>query len=544
MALLRKLMQSRLFVTMMLLLMIMLMAVGVVVVPVLMRGGPGNIRISPETTYVVEPLREDGQVDFLRAYNNHVKEGFEGQENGTVLLVQAFGPASLESQFGANSLGSLSALYRELGMAPLSTDGDYFVTWDFAGRVLSPLDFESLPDELKQELPPSKGDEALTLRRLPPSVATWLNEELESCLAAPWQRREHPAVARWLEESAIPLEKVIAAANCPVRWIPYAAKNETDTLVAVPLADMMMSLRSATRALVARSYLRAGTGDLDGAINDAIATIQLGQSHTPRTTILVRLVNAAIFSMGCECAAHLATSGTLDAAALDRLARELDAFSPTADFVETIAVSERIEAISAVDAWASDPNIADKLDSIPRMPKLVNYALDWNDVLIKINGYYDQIATLRTAVTSWQRLEMAEQLKTTFEATMSKPRPWRLLTLSGRSELIGEALALMMMPTFSGAFGIEVHAESTLLMTKISVALERYRLANGEYPTALNQLGPDLLTVERIDPFDGKPLRYRRTEHGYLLYSVGKNRDDDGGHTENDLVSQMPTPSQ
>jgi len=32
-----------------------------------------------------------------------------------------------------------------------------------------------------------------------------------------------------------------------------------------------------------------------------------------------------------------------------------------------------------------------------------------------------------------------------------------------------------------------------------------------------------------IDPFSDKPLVYRRTEDGFILYSVGPNFEDDGG---------------
>ena len=31
------------------------------------------------------------------------------------------------------------------------------------------------------------------------------------------------------------------------------------------------------------------------------------------------------------------------------------------------------------------------------------------------------------------------------------------------------------------------------------------------------------------DPFDGKPLRYKKLEKGYVVYSVGPDGNDDGG---------------
>jgi hypothetical protein len=48
-------------------------------------------------------------------------------------------------------------------------------------------------------------------------------------------------------------------------------------------------------------------------------------------------------------------------------------------------------------------------------------------------------------------------------------------------------------------------------------------------PDQLSELVQDYLPAVPIDPFDGQPIRYRRTDDGFLLYSVGADRTDDGG---------------
>jgi len=47
----------------------------------------------------------------------------------------------------------------------------------------------------------------------------------------------------------------------------------------------------------------------------------------------------------------------------------------------------------------------------------------------------------------------------------------------------------------------------------------------GVFPTGLRDLGGTL----PMDPFSGMPLLYRRTASGFVLYSVGEDREDDGG---------------
>jgi hypothetical protein len=65
---------------------------------------------------------------------------------------------------------------------------------------------------------------------------------------------------------------------------------------------------------------------------------------------------------------------------------------------------------------------------------------------------------------------------------------------------------------------------------QIACALERYRLAHGEYPETLDALAPGFIPQLPRDIVNGEPLKYRRADNGkFLLYSVGWNETDDGG---------------
>jgi hypothetical protein len=70
---------------------------------------------------------------------------------------------------------------------------------------------------------------------------------------------------------------------------------------------------------------------------------------------------------------------------------------------------------------------------------------------------------------------------------------------------------------------------------QVVCALERYRLTNGAYPAALDDLLPHYLTALPQDLIGGERLHYRRTEDGkFLLYSIGWNETDDGGQIPKD----------
>ena len=64
-----------------------------------------------------------------------------------------------------------------------------------------------------------------------------------------------------------------------------------------------------------------------------------------------------------------------------------------------------------------------------------------------------------------------------------------------------------------------------------AVALRRYQIQHGNYPTSLGDLVPELLSRIPLDPEDGKPLRYSVTGKTFLLYSVGPNGLEEGGNT-------------
>jgi hypothetical protein len=65
--------------------------------------------------------------------------------------------------------------------------------------------------------------------------------------------------------------------------------------------------------------------------------------------------------------------------------------------------------------------------------------------------------------------------------------------------------------------------------TITAIALELYRRDHGDWPATLDQLVPELLPAVPLDRFDGRPLKYTLIDGKPLLYSVGVDRDDDGG---------------
>jgi hypothetical protein len=91
-------------------------------------------------------------------------------------------------------------------------------------------------------------------------------------------------------------------------------------------------------------------------------------------------------------------------------------------------------------------------------------------------------------------------------------------------------LATMLAPALMRVPQKAALAQSGVDMAMLACALERCRLAQGQYPDDLNALVPRFAAVLPHDIINGQPLKYRRAANGgFILYSVGWNEKDDGG---------------
>ncbi|HEX3890223.1 MAG TPA: hypothetical protein VHX90_05170, partial [Verrucomicrobiae bacterium] len=91
-------------------------------------------------------------------------------------------------------------------------------------------------------------------------------------------------------------------------------------------------------------------------------------------------------------------------------------------------------------------------------------------------------------------------------------------------------LETLLLPALDGAARKCAYAQSSVNLARVAIALERYRLANGNYPDSLDAITAQFPNGIPHDIINGQPLHYRRTENGqFVLYSVGWNETDDGG---------------
>ncbi len=111
-----------------------------------------------------------------------------------------------------------------------------------------------------------------------------------------------------------------------------------------------------------------------------------------------------------------------------------------------------------------------------------------------------------------------------FRASQSAPAPVAPSKLYIVSRILLSATSLPR--------SITRHADhiAWLRITQTALAVERYRLAHtNSLPDELGQLVPDFLSSVPSDPYDGKPVRFKKLNAGFVVYSIGSDCRDDGG---------------
>jgi len=107
-----------------------------------------------------------------------------------------------------------------------------------------------------------------------------------------------------------------------------------------------------------------------------------------------------------------------------------------------------------------------------------------------------------------------------------------LMTRRLVSRTIGNVLLATLLPAISRAVVLRDRVTAQGDVSVVAMALATYRAEKKAYPDKLSQLSPTYLKKLPDDLFVDKPFGYKRTDKGYLLYSVGENMKFDGEKEE------------
>lgn len=128
------------------------------------------------------------------------------------------------------------------------------------------------------------------------------------------------------------------------------------------------------------------------------------------------------------------------------------------------------------------------------------------------SSYIDRVDPLNDFVLPGRQKEMDRTLDSAFRHTS-----------------VYNFLVAMLTPNFSRATQRMAYNQNQANMALIVCALERYHLANNQYPESLSALTPQFIEKLPHDIINGGDLKYHRAGDSFVLYSIGWNEKDDGG---------------
>ncbi len=471
---------------------------------------PINIpTLSYETTRISEPLNDDGTVNYLAAINAQYSKGVTAQNNAAILLLQAAGPEILPPIIK----DKLLAIF---GMSALPSEGDYLVRFN--------TDAED--SEEAYEVP-------------------------EEALDAPWSAEDYPQLADWLKANEKPLSLVTAASKRSRYYMPMLSSNESSLIVSV-LVPILSTHREISRALVSRAMLKLDSGDIEGAQADLLAVHRLARLVGQGPTLIDRLVGMAAESTACKGDNALATSNLLSSSQARTYLAKLQALPALPSVTEAMDVCERFSLLdnttyisrtdykkqllallemNLVDKRLFEANTQIDLSKIEKEKALqiLEMPVDWNEILKRMNAWYDRMLDAAGKATFAQRMKAFEQISSELKALGNNAtEQLRQLLLTeekaNATQAFGSLLIAIWAPDLSGAVPMYNVTTMKLQASQVAMALAAYRAEHSRYPESLSKLCPKYFKTVPDDLFTAKPLDYRRTEKGYVLYSPGPTK--------------------
>ena len=91
------------------------------------------------------------------------------------------------------------------------------------------------------------------------------------------------------------------------------------------------------------------------------------------------------------------------------------------------------------------------------------------------------------------------------------------------------APVVITIPDFSRMYGRIAGAQGVEGAVALVIGLHRHYCKHGLFPVSLAEIDTDFLPDLLIDPYSGQSLKYKVVDGQPLIYSLGPDRDDDGG---------------
>ncbi|MBW7862864.1 MAG: PepSY domain-containing protein [Candidatus Hydrogenedens sp.] len=373
------------------------------------------------------------------------------------------------------------------------------------------------PEELaaRHPAPPKEQDAAETYGRAGALLKEAQNDDeylarLKSVDDTGVRSRFEEGLFLWMEaylaEHADSLGILLDAANQPA--VRYNWSKSWDSPESNP---DLGEIHEAARLLRLEAFVAAEHGDAGRAMNAIVAALAMDRTLRDAPLTIMQMIRLALRSMTCQSIPRtLPLAGYSDEQLL-RLSR---------------ALTETDDPEALANAFIAERAMG--LQGFERISGAARLFLAASGARERYMDYMTQLVEA-SRLPAPEALERVEQLDRETHAT---------------SETLLPRLSNIFIPRLGGYILQLAESDAIIRCTQAAIAVERYKLAHGILPEIARDLVPEFLPGLPEDPFDGTPLHYFTDENGYSVYSIGADREDNGGmpivtNREGDIVFRV-----
>jgi hypothetical protein len=325
-----------------------------------------------------------------------------------------------------------------------------------------------------------------------------------------------------LSKYDLAIEALRQASQRPYAWVPLNYEDGfSETL---PLLSYLTALKRCAVVLRLRAVAELADGQNEKALADVKLMLYLNQSLRTSPFLISHLVRMSIEAVDLRTIWEGLAEHEWSDAQLAALETELGKLDFLADY-EFVMRGERAFAIASFENQRRTREmISSKVDAkgeyagpVTNKLTLMPSAFFYQNELAVARMQQQWILPLVDTNSRTVSPEKSQQANDADRAEMKHYSPYKVQTL-------------MLFPAIGRAVEKFAAIQSSIDLARVACALERYRLAHGEYPETLNVLAPQFIEKLPHDIIGGKPLHYRLESNGqFILYSVGWDDKDDGG---------------
>jgi hypothetical protein len=503
------------------------------------------IVVSPQTTYITEPIGPDGLPDFEQYVLDLSRDGVTPENNAMALLWPVLFPADVQPEH-------VAAVTMELGLEAIPSKEDALE------RLHSETNRGRVAAFLKERAGLTADGNAMLREYQQEPI--WIDANsspvegvLDQSMTRPWTSDQLQPLAEWVRKNKRPLDLIVEASKRPRYYAPSPTLIDNDrNLLIEMLLPLSQSVRETGRALSARAMWHLGEGRSEEAWQDVLAIHRLSRLFTQGNTLVEQLIALGTSSSACEATITLLDSGKLTVEQARAVQRDLAALPNFSVMARSLDVTERGAALNAFirvgtggggEMFSALGGVKDN-DFGNNVFDVVS--VDWNFVLRETNRWYDRLAAAAKLSDHAARVNALQRVEADIQQLVAEsraPSTWLagVVSRQQRSKLVSSIMLGLFLPAVNAAMAAEDRANATLELVRLAAALAVYRAEHGAYPDKLEELVPSVLEAIPVDLHNAKPFIYKREGDGYLLYSLGGNGTDDGGsHEQMRLLKGKP----